>query len=66
MTETYAQSQARIRRERKARTEAARASIAAYWAGSATASVMSDYASGRVVTVSLVDGVRTVTNGPGV
>lgn len=66
MAETHAQFQARIRRERKARTAASRAALAAYWDQSATASIMADYAAGRFVNITIAaDGTRTVTNGPG-
>lgn len=66
MTETHAQFQARIRRERKARAETARASLASYYAQSPAALDAERFARGEYVNIFVAaDGTRTVVNGPG-
>lgn len=66
MPETHAQFTARIRRERKARTEAARSSLAAYWADSASAIAVERHARGEFTNIIIAaDGSRTIQHGPG-
>jgi hypothetical protein len=66
MSETHAEFRARLKRERKARTEASRAALAAYYADGPLAIALERIARGEVTTIAIAaDGSRTVTHGHG-
>lgn len=66
MSETHEQFRQRIRRERKAATEAARRSLAAYYAEGPLAIALERIARGEITTIAIAaDGSRTVIHGHG-